>query len=120
MSFQDKLEKAVSNFILPERGGITIMKDEMKPTPPTFREMAERVAETIEKNNIDWATEIESALKLAASESRKEEIEECAQLMETKFHKVSRFPTYDPRYVGGDLYSPFAEAIRAIAQKDKT
>ncbi len=60
-------------------------------------------------DDVSYAEGIQLDAFLAGAEWQKERD---AKLMETIFNKVSRYPTYHPRYIPGELYSPFAEAIR--------
>ena len=45
-----------------------------------------------------------------------EAYEDAAELMEKKFHKVSRQPVWSNSCEPTDMYSPFAEEIRAHAK----
>ncbi len=91
MSFQDKLEKAVSNFMLPERGGITIMKDKMKPTPPTFREMAEKLLLQLNEDRCGYSAGlvlIEMTIREVTAEARREAIDEVVKTLYANCSKL--------------------------------
>lgn len=50
----------------------------------------------------------------ALNEAEQRGMERAAKLMEAKFHKVSKYPTYHPKYDPANpmMLSPFADAIR--------
>lgn len=82
----------------------------VKPTPPTFREQANRLADFIPNNTerAILASRIESALKLAAETAHNNAIEQSAVIIEVASNRSE---------LKSLMY--LADAIRALAQKDE-